>query len=137
MGKAITLALAQAGANVVVNYHSSAGPAEETAAEARSLGARALPVRADVADPEQVKAMVDAAHERFGALDILVNGASLWKATPFPMEDLTEEVRELRARDVIVLTDACHSAAVSGEQATRGDTNVINQRFLAQMNASR
>ncbi|HFD39030.1 MAG TPA: SDR family NAD(P)-dependent oxidoreductase, partial [Anaerolineae bacterium] len=84
VGRAITLALAGAGANVVINYHRSAAPAQETAAEARALGVGALPVQADVADHEQVAALVAAARERFGAVDILVNGASLWQKTPFP-----------------------------------------------------
>lgn len=54
VGKAITLALARAGANVAINYHSSADAAEATAAEARALGVEALPVQADIADPQQV-----------------------------------------------------------------------------------
>jgi len=84
VGKAISLGLARAGANVVVNYHSSAMPAEETAAEIRTLGVGALPVQADIADPKQVEAMVAAAVERFGGVDILVNSASLFKKTPIP-----------------------------------------------------
>ncbi len=84
VGKAITLALARAGANVVINYHSSALAAEETAAEARALGVEALPVRADIADAEQVEAMVRLAEERLGGVDILVNSASLYWETPFP-----------------------------------------------------
>ena len=90
VGKAIALALARDGANVVINYHSSAGPAEETAAEVRALGVGALPVQANVADLDQVNAMVAAALDRFGAVDILVNSASLWRKTPFPMQDLTD-----------------------------------------------
>ncbi len=90
VGKAITLALARAGANVVVNYHSSAQSAEATVAEVRSLGVDALAVQADVADLEQVQALVSQARERFGTVDILVNAASLWRKTPFPMADLTD-----------------------------------------------
>jgi len=87
VGKAITLALARAGANVVINYHSSAQAAEETAAEARALGVQALPVQADIADAEQVGAMVRLAEERLGGIDILVNSASLYWETPFPTDD--------------------------------------------------
>jgi len=88
VGRAITLGLARAGANVVINYNASAQPAEATAAEARALGVGALAVRADISDAEQVAAMVSAARERFGFVDILVNSASLFRETPFPMEDL-------------------------------------------------
>lgn len=90
VGKAITLALAQGGANVIVNYHSSAGPAEETVAEARALGVDAIALQADVAQLDQVNEMVDTALERFGAVDILVNSASLWLKTLFPTQDVSD-----------------------------------------------
>ena len=89
VGRAITLALAQAGANVVINYHSSATGAEETAVLARSFGVGATAVQADVGDAQQVEAMVAAAQAEFGTVDILVNNASLWLETPFPTKDLT------------------------------------------------
>ena len=88
VGKAITLALAQAGANVVINYHTSAAAAEATAAEARALGVEAMPIQADVADRQQVERMMLAARDRFGGPDILVNSASLFQKTPFPSRDL-------------------------------------------------
>jgi 3-oxoacyl-[acyl-carrier protein] reductase/pteridine reductase len=88
VGRAITLALARAGANVVINYHHSAEAAEATAADVRALGVEALPVRADVGDWPEVQAMVSGAKERFGGVDILVNSASLWQETPFPTGDI-------------------------------------------------
>ncbi len=90
LGRAITLALAQAGANVVINYHRSAGSAEATAAEARACGVGALPFRADVADLEQVRRMVAAAQSRFGGVDILVNNASHFQTTPVPTDDFDD-----------------------------------------------
>ena len=90
VGKAIALALAQGGANVIINYYSSAGPAEETVAEARALGVDAFAIQADVADLDQVNTLVAAALDRFGTVDILVNSASLWRKTPFPMKDLAD-----------------------------------------------
>ena len=56
VGKAITMALARAGANVVINYNSSATAAEETAAEVRALSVEALAVQANIADAVQVQA---------------------------------------------------------------------------------
>ncbi|MDH3675735.1 MAG: SDR family oxidoreductase [Anaerolineae bacterium] len=88
VGKAITMALARAGANVVINYHSSADAAQQTAVEARAYGVEALPVQANITDNQQVTAMVAAAQRKFGRIDILVNSASLWQATPFPMADV-------------------------------------------------
>ena len=85
VGRALTLALARCGANVVVHYNSSAGPAEETAAEARALGVAALTVQADIGDPEDVARLVRAIEAEFDGVDILVNSAS-----PFVRKQLHE-----------------------------------------------
>jgi len=85
VGRAMTLALARSGANVVVHYNSSAGPAEETAAAARALGVEALIVQADIGDPEAVAGLVRAVEATFGGVDILVNSAS-----PFVRKQLHE-----------------------------------------------
>ena len=69
VGKAITLALARAGANVVVNYHGAAVAAYETADEVQTLGVDALVARADVSDQAQVARMVGSAQQRFGGVD--------------------------------------------------------------------
>ncbi len=90
VGKAITMALAAAGANVVINYNTSSKAAEDTVAEARTLGVEALAVQANVADHQQVEKMVRSAREKFGGIDILVNSASLWRATPFPTDNLDD-----------------------------------------------
>ena len=89
IGGALTLMLAEAGANVVINYRSSDKAAQALADEARALGVGALPAQADVADYEQVAAMVAQAEARFGGGDILINSASWYKATPFPAEDVS------------------------------------------------
>jgi NAD(P)-dependent dehydrogenase (short-subunit alcohol dehydrogenase family) len=89
VGKAITLALAQAGANVVVNFHSSAAAAEETANEAQKYGVDALAIQCDVANADQVSAMIAAANDTFGGVDILINSASLFQPTPLPTDDYT------------------------------------------------
>ncbi len=85
VGRALTLALARSGANVVVHYNSSARPAEETAAEARALGVETLIVQADLGDPEAVTGLVRAVEATFGGVDILVNSAS-----PFVRKQLHE-----------------------------------------------
>ncbi len=123
VGKALSLALAQAGANVVINYHSSADEAAQTAAQVQALGARALPVRADVADPAQVQQMVAQAQARFGGVDVLVNGASLFKRTPLPMDDVSDWRRVIG----IGLDGAFYSAnAVAPQMLARGEGVIIN-----------
>jgi pteridine reductase len=87
VGKAITLMLAQAGADVVINYNRSAGEAGQSIAEARAFGVDALAVQCDVSDWSSVQAMGAAIEERFGGVDIIVNSASYFGKTPFPSSD--------------------------------------------------
>jgi pteridine reductase len=89
VGKAITMMLAQNGANVVVNYYSSAAAAQETVAEAVALGVDALAVQCDVAVLADVQRMRDQVQEHFGGIDILVNSADLFGKHPFPTDDYT------------------------------------------------
>jgi pteridine reductase len=122
VGKAITLALAQAGANVVVNYNRSARAAEETTAAA-ALGVGALAVQCDVADAQQVARMVAAANGRFGGVDILINSASLFWATPIPTADFADWER--------VFAVSVHGAfycanAVAPHMLTQGAGAIVN-----------
>lgn len=77
IGRAIAKELAQVGANVVINYATSAEGAEALAKEIRELGPRALLIRADVTDFEQVGEMVKQTIQTFGQIDILVNNAGI------------------------------------------------------------
>lgn len=88
VGKAITLMLAAQGANVVVNYNASAGAARETVAEAQALGVDALAIQCDVSDWGAVQQMATQIEERFGGVDVIVNGASLFDKTTIPTNDL-------------------------------------------------
>jgi len=83
IGRAIALAFARLGANVVLNGHRNQAAIDAVAAEARTLGANALAVLADVADPAAVQLMVDQATAAFGKVDISVSNASLRLHTPF------------------------------------------------------
>ena len=86
MGKAIAMAFAAEGANVVVNdLHDEV--ARQVADEVTGPG-RALPVAADVSKRDQVEAMVAAAVSEFGAVDILVNNAGVLFSTP--VEEISE-----------------------------------------------
>jgi NAD(P)-dependent dehydrogenase (short-subunit alcohol dehydrogenase family) len=83
IGKAIALAYAHLGANVVLNGHRNQAAIDAVAAEARDLGVGALAVLADVGDPAAVQSMVDQATKTFGSVDISVSNASLRLHTPF------------------------------------------------------
>jgi len=88
IGGAITLGLARAGANVVINYYRSSEEAEELALKAAVFGVQALPVQADVSDYTQAEKMINTASEQFGGVDVLVNSASQFVKTPFPVADI-------------------------------------------------
>lgn len=83
LGRQLTLALARAGADVVINYFRSAEEAEQTAADVTALGRRAIAVHADVALRPEVDALIRRAADTFGRLDIVVNNASTFESTPF------------------------------------------------------
>lgn len=88
VGRATVLALAEAGANVVINYNSAVDTAEKVAEEARAFGVEALTAQADVGEYDQVEKMARAALDKFGCVDILVNNASRFKPSPFPTDDI-------------------------------------------------
>lgn len=76
IGRAIALALAEAGADVAVHYRESAGPAEEVAAAIRAAGRRAAVLQADLGRPEDCASLVRAAAAALGGLDLLVHSAA-------------------------------------------------------------
>ena len=77
IGRAVCVALAKQGCNVVVNYCHGAEPAEQTAALCRAEGVQAVTVQADVSTAEGCKALFDAAAEAFGRVDVLVSNAGI------------------------------------------------------------
>jgi 3-oxoacyl-[acyl-carrier protein] reductase len=77
IGRAIAISLAEAGADVAVNYAGNEAAAAEVAAHIESLGRKALVIRANVGNSNEVDAMVKQTLETFGHLDILVNNAGI------------------------------------------------------------
>jgi 3-oxoacyl-[acyl-carrier protein] reductase len=81
IGRAIALALASEGAKVVVNYASSSSAAETLVQEIQALGSDAIAVGANVAQADQVDALIQAAIDKWGRVDVLVNNAGITKDT--------------------------------------------------------
>jgi 3-oxoacyl-[acyl-carrier protein] reductase len=82
IGRAINLALADAGAKVVINANTSADEAAALAEEINAAGGDAMHHVADIRDAGAVQGLVDAAVERFGAVNIVINNASLREVVP-------------------------------------------------------
>jgi glucose 1-dehydrogenase len=77
IGKAVAIALCQAGADVVVNYVTGDDAANEVAQTAAAHGGRAIAIKADISQEDQVQAMFRKMMDEFGTIDILVNNAGL------------------------------------------------------------
>jgi glucose 1-dehydrogenase len=89
IGRGVALALASAGADVVVNYVGEAEPARAVAEQIKAAGANALAIRADVSSEDQVRAMFAEMLGSWGTVDILVNNAGLQRDAP--LADMTLE----------------------------------------------
>jgi len=83
IGKAVAIGMGRAGADVVVNYVSGPEAAEEVAETIRGFGVKALAVRADVSQEDQVQAMFARVLQEFGTVDIVVANAGLQRDAPF------------------------------------------------------
>ncbi len=83
IGKAVAIALGQAGADVVVNYVAGDAEAQAVVNTIQSAGVRALAIKTDVSSEEQVQAMFQRMIAEFGTIDILVNNAGLQRDAPF------------------------------------------------------
>jgi 7-alpha-hydroxysteroid dehydrogenase len=105
IGRGIALAFAEAGADVVCAARTPE-QIEETAAKVRSLGRRALSVRCDVMQTEQLDALVAAAEEEFGRIDVLVNnaGGSMPRAALETGEEFFETALRFNVTQALLLT---------------------------------
>ena len=82
IGRAIALALAEAGADVVVNFIGPPDAANEVVSAIRKIGVKAIPIPADISQEGQVQTMFKRAIEELGTIDILVNNAGIQSNAP-------------------------------------------------------
>lgn len=131
IGREVAKALAAAGADAAVNYHSGSDQATEVVEEIERLGRSAIAVKADVSEERQVREMFEKICSELGTVDILVNNAGIQKDAPFDemtLEDwnavltvnLTgqflcarEAVREFKRRGVVREVSAAAGKIIS------------------------
>jgi 3-oxoacyl-[acyl-carrier protein] reductase len=120
IGRAIGLALADAGASVVVNVRNNRGEAEAVVREIESIGCKAIVHVGNVADATAVQAMADAAEKHFGRIDILVNNAALRREVPFASMDYAawREVLDVTLDGAFHCVKACLPALRKSEAGT-------------------
>jgi len=130
IGRGIALALAEAGADVVLTYLKSHAEAAQTAKEIESLGCRALAVECDVRSETSVRQAIAATIGKFGCLDLVVNNAAVFENAP--LESLTldqwDAVFETNARGpFLVAREALpHLRAVQGRIVNIGSLGGIH-----------
>lgn len=127
IGRAVCLALAAAGSNVVVHHGRSATEAEALVSELSRLGVRAAAVRADLGEPDEAQAVIGLAEERAGGrLDVLVNNASVFEPETVDAASFDGLMRSLavNAWAPFVLTRAFARRFLQGRVVNLLDTRV-------------
>lgn len=108
IGRAIAVALAEAGADVAVNYHAHADEAQEVCREIEGLERRAVAIGADVSIGGDVSRLVATVEEQLGPVSILVNNAGVTR--PQPLEEITEqdwdEILAVNLKSMFLVTQA-------------------------------
>ena len=125
IGAASALALAEAGADVVIAARHSSQLAE-VAEKVEALGRRALVVKADLSDLEQTAALAQAAHDEFGRLDIVVNNVGGTMPLPFldTDEDFLVEAFRFNVATAHALTRAAVPLMLTGESPGGSVVNI-------------
>jgi 3-oxoacyl-[acyl-carrier protein] reductase len=138
VGRATALRLAEAGANVVVNYLSRHSEADEVVAACEVKGVEAIAVQADTSDAVEAQKLAKAAVEKFGSIDLLVLNAGVWEGAP--IDEMSEEtwnkVINTNLKSAWAMTKACvptmkkrgcgSIVMVSSTSGQRGEANYSN-----------
>ncbi|MBN1614446.1 MAG: SDR family oxidoreductase [Deltaproteobacteria bacterium] len=126
IGKGISLALAEAGADVAIIYRRGEDEARQTAKEIDALGVRAAIYAADLTDYEAVKKAVDEAVGTFGKIDILVNNAGIASRGRSVLDTEVAEVRRVMETHTIGAFSITQAVLPVMRQQPRGDIIFIS-----------
>lgn len=123
IGKEIALTLGKNGYNVVVNYNSSAAPAEALVQEIKACGSDAIAIQADVSKSDEIKKLVDESIKTFGKLDLLVNNAGITRDNLLVLmkESQWNEVIQTNLLGVVEITQL-----VCEQMEQQGSGKIIN-----------
>jgi NAD(P)-dependent dehydrogenase (short-subunit alcohol dehydrogenase family) len=110
IGRAVALAYAREGADVLISYHTSDDDAQEAAQDVEAAGRRAILVKGDIQDENHCIAMVERAFSEFGKLDILVNNAAFQSTHQSIEEWTTEEFDRTYKTNVYAMFWLCRAA---------------------------
>lgn len=130
IGRSIALALAQRGWDVVVHYHQSAAPAQQTVADIQQLGQRAVALQCDLQNEVAVNQLLPRAALALGPVSCLVNNASLFEydaLVDFSLEQLSTHM-QVNLAAPLLLVRALHRATPAGSQAVA--INLLDQKLF-------
>jgi 3-oxoacyl-[acyl-carrier protein] reductase len=130
LGRAIATRLAADGADVMIHYRSSEGPAHELVADLQRAG-RAACFRADLRDPDQCAALVAACETELGGVDILVNNAGVSRGGPLLARDVAG-IRETIETNLVAAL-LCTAAALPGMLTRRFGRVVVISSPVAEV----
>jgi 3-oxoacyl-[acyl-carrier protein] reductase len=140
IGRGIALALAAHGWDVVINYRGQVDAAEQTAADVRAAGCRALVVQADVGSEADRDRLVETTYRELGRLDLLVNNAGMAPRTRMDLlvttEESYDEVMGVNLKGPFFLTQRVANAMVDAIRNGRGPGAVINIGSISAYTAS-
>jgi 3-oxoacyl-[acyl-carrier protein] reductase len=128
IGRAIALALANAGAHVAVNYNSQAASAEAVSQQIRAAGRKSIAIQADVSKTADVERMAATVERELGVVTILVNNAGIAKV--IPVDQVTEPIFEHFLRVNLTSVFLVSQRVVPGMRAARWG-RIINLSSIA------
>jgi NAD(P)-dependent dehydrogenase (short-subunit alcohol dehydrogenase family) len=133
VGRALALALADAGLDIAVHYRGSADEADQVVTAVQAMGRNAIAVAADLSKPQETASLVTRAAGVIGPLHLLVNNASLFEADRFGALDLALWDRhfETNLRAPVLLAQAfAAQVPASVEDGQAMILNILDQRVL-------
>ena len=139
VGAATAVLLAKKGCRVAVNYRRSGEEAAEVVAAIEEAGGEAFAFQADVASDNEARALVDAAIEKFGRLDLLVNNAGTTDFIPFDdLDAVGDDVWQRLYQVNVVGAFHCARAAVKAMRKTVGadGAEIVNVGSIAGLKAT-
>ena len=131
IGRAVARELAGNGSAVVVNYARDEGAAKEVVAEITAGGGRAIAVRADVADEQEVAALFDRAEREYGGVDVVVNCAGRMALAPVAELDLAvlDALHRTNIRGTFVVAQQAARRLRAGGAFVGFSTSVVGTQF--------
>jgi 3-oxoacyl-[acyl-carrier protein] reductase len=131
IGRSIARRLAKDGFSVVVNYAGNSAQAQAAVDEIRAAGGDAVPIQADIANPEQVKALFEKTIEAFGTVDVVVNNAGIMPLSPIAKGEVEifDKVIATNLRGTFLVLAQAAQHVVEGGRIIAFSSSVLAKSF--------